>query len=126
MSAPVASDTRKPVQREQRDQRVLERRAEASRDQQCAELVAVQGNGMGLVVDSRPPDMRGGRVVQELFLGGVLGEPGDGGQPAGNGGPGPAHHFQLSGEPFDVRAADGEQGHRPGPAPAGELDRSRA
>jgi hypothetical protein len=46
MSAPVASETRSPVQREQRDQRVLARRTKPGSDQQGAELVAVQGDGM--------------------------------------------------------------------------------
>ena len=48
-----------PVEREQRDQRVLERRAEPGGDQQGAELVAVQGDGMGLIVRPRTADVRG-------------------------------------------------------------------
>jgi len=39
-----------PVQREQRDQRMLERWAESGGDQQRAELVAVQGDGLGLLI----------------------------------------------------------------------------
>jgi hypothetical protein len=49
-----------PVQREQRDQRMLGRRAEPGGDQQRAELVAVQRGGMGLVVHARTADVRGG------------------------------------------------------------------
>ena len=49
-----------PVQREQRDQRMLAGRAQPGGDQDGAELVAVQGGGVGLVVHPRPPDMRGG------------------------------------------------------------------
>jgi hypothetical protein len=64
-----------PVQGEQRDQRVPGRRAEASRCQQRAEFVAVQGNRMGLVVHPRPPDVRRRGAVQEFLLDGVLAEP---------------------------------------------------
>jgi hypothetical protein len=38
---------------------MLGRRAGPGGDQERAELVAVQGDGMGLVVDPRPPDARG-------------------------------------------------------------------
>jgi hypothetical protein len=110
-----------PVQREQRDQRVPGRRPEPGRHQQGAELVAVQGDGVGLVVDPRPADMGGRGAVQEFFLHCVFVEPGDGAQPPGDGGAGPASGFQVSGEALDVGAADGEQGHRTGSAPAGEL-----
>ena len=49
-----------PVQREQGDQRVLGRRAEPGGPQQGAELVAVQRDSVGLVVDPRTADVRGG------------------------------------------------------------------
>ena len=48
-----------PVQGEQRDQRVLCRRPEPGGDQQGTELVAVQGDGMGLVVDLRAANVGG-------------------------------------------------------------------
>jgi tetratricopeptide (TPR) repeat protein len=48
-------------------------------------------------------------------------EPGDGAQPPGHDGTRPAPGFQIPGEALDVGAADGEQGKRPGAAPAGEL-----
>ena len=51
-----------PVQGQQRDQGVLAGSREPGGDQQGAELVAVQGHGMGLVVDRRPADVRGRRV----------------------------------------------------------------
>jgi len=60
-------------------------------------------------------------VIQEVFLHGVLAEPGDGAQPPGDGRPGPAPGFQLSGEALDVGAADGEQVQGVGAAPGGEL-----
>jgi hypothetical protein len=55
------------VQGQQGDERVSGRRAEPGGHQQRAELVTVQRGGMGLVVDPRPPDMGGGRVIQEFF-----------------------------------------------------------
>ena len=44
-----------PVQREQRDQRMLRRRPETGGDQQRPELVAVQADRVGLVVQPWPP-----------------------------------------------------------------------
>jgi len=63
----------------------------------------------------------GRRMVQEFLLNGVLVEPGDGGQPPGDGGAGASSSFQFPGEPFDIGAADGEQGQGSGAAPGGEL-----
>jgi hypothetical protein len=65
--------------------------------------------------------VHGGRVVEELFLDGVLAEACDGAQPAGDGCPGAAAGLELAGEGIDVGAPDGEQGEGPGTAPAGEL-----
>jgi hypothetical protein len=83
-------------------------RPEPGRHQQRAELVAVQGSGMRLIVHPWPPDMRGRGMVQDLFLDRVLIEPGDGGQPPGDGRAGAASCFQVAGEAFDVGAADRE------------------
>jgi hypothetical protein len=49
-----------PVQCEQRDQRMLGRRPEPGGDQQRAELITVQRDGVGLVVQPRTADVRGG------------------------------------------------------------------
>jgi hypothetical protein len=98
-----------PVQREQGDQRVLCRRPKPGGDQQGAELVAVQGDGMRLIIHPRPPDMGCRRVPEEFLFNGVLEEPGDGGQPPGHGGAGAPPGFQLAGEALDVAAADSEQ-----------------
>ena len=100
---------------------MLGRRAEPGRDQQGAELVAVQAGGMGLIVRARPPDVGGRRVLEEVFLDGVLVEPGDSAQPPGDGGSGPALGFQVPGKAFDVGAANGEQGQGTGAAPGSEL-----
>jgi hypothetical protein len=121
MSAPVASETPQAVEREQRDQGMLCRRAEPGGDQYGAELVAVQRGRVGLVVHPRPPDVRGWPVIQELLLNCVLVEPGDSGQPAGDSGAGPSPGLQVAGEAFDVGAADGEQVQGAGAAPGSEL-----
>ena len=60
-------------------------------------------------------------MVEKLLLHGVPVETGDGGQPPGNGGAGPAPGFEVAGEGLDVRAADLEQRQRASAAPAGEL-----
>jgi hypothetical protein len=61
-----------PVECEQGDERLLGRRAEPGGDQERAELVAVQGGGVRLLVQPRPSDVRGGRVVEEFLFDGVL------------------------------------------------------
>ena len=48
-----------PVQREQGNQRMLQRQTKARGDQKGAELVAVKGGGMRLVVHPRAAHMRG-------------------------------------------------------------------
>jgi len=97
------------------------RRPEPGNHQQGSHLVAVQGGGMRLLIQPRPPDMRGRGMVQEFLLHRVLAEPGDGAQPAGDGGPGTAPGFQLPGKAFDVGPADREQRKGADAAPAGEL-----
>ena len=113
------------VECEQGDRRVLVRLAEPCSHQQRAELVAVQRGGVRLIVHSLvhswPPDVSGRGVIQEFFFHGVCVEPGDGAQPASDGGAGAAPGFQVAGEAFDVGAADGEQGQGAGAAPGGEL-----
>jgi hypothetical protein len=87
---------------------MLGRRAEPGGDQQGAELIAVQRGGMGLIVHLRTADVGGRGVIQEFLFGGVLVEPGDGGQPAGDGRAGAAPGLEFPGEAFDVGAADRE------------------
>ena len=98
-----------PVQREQRDQRVLGRWAEPGGDEQGADLVAVQAGGMRFVVQPGTAHVHGRRVVEEFFLDGVAVEPGHRAQAAGDRGPGPAAGFEVAGEGLDVRAAGAEQ-----------------
>jgi hypothetical protein len=56
----------------------------AADDPPGAELVAVQ-RGMGLIVHPRTADVGGRGVIQEFLFDRVLEEPGDGGEPAGDG-----------------------------------------
>ena len=93
-----------PVEREQGDQRMLGRATEPGGDQYGAELVAVQGDGMRLVIQPGPADVRGRGMVEDLFLDRVLVEPRDGAQPPGHGGASAASGFQVAGEAFDVGA----------------------
>jgi hypothetical protein len=60
-------------------------------------------------------------VVDQSFLFGVPVEAGDGAQPAGHGGSGPAEGLQMSAEPFDVDPADTEQRDVSFGAPRREL-----
>jgi hypothetical protein len=60
-------------------------------------------------------------MIQEFLLDRVLVEPGDGAQPAGDGGAGAALGLEFSGEAFDVGAAGREQRQGAGTAPGGEL-----
>jgi Transposase, Mutator family len=62
---------------------------EPGRDQERAELVAVQAYRVGLVVQPWPPHVGGGRMVEEIFLDGIAVEPRYRAQAAGDGGPGP-------------------------------------
>src|SRR6185312_15720003 len=98
-----------PVQREQRDQRVLERWAEPSGDQERAELVAVRGDSMGLVIQPRTADVRGRRIIEQLFFDRVLVEP----AMVHNRRmtvAGPAPGFEFPGEAFDVGAGTPNSG----------------
>jgi hypothetical protein len=115
-----------PVQREQGDQRMVERRTEPGGYQQGAQFVAVQRDGMRFIVDPRPPDVRGRGVIQEFFFDRVLVEPGDGAQPPGDGGAGTPVSLQVAGEAFDVGAANGEQVQGADVAPGGELAQVQA
>src|SRR4029077_13958170 len=60
-------------------------------------------------------------MLEEFLFDRVLAEPGDGAQPAGDRGAGPAPGLQVAGEGLDAGAADGEQGQRAGAAPGGDL-----
>jgi hypothetical protein len=65
--------------------------------------------------------MRGGSVVEEFFLDGVVVELGDSAEALGNGRAGAAAGFQVAGEALDVSAACGEQPQLVLPAPGRVL-----
>ena len=98
-----------PVESQQGDQRMLGGRAEPRGDQQSAELVAVQADGVRLIVQPGTADVGGRGVLQQLLLYRVPIEPGDRAQPAGDRGAGPAAGFQVAGEALDVRTASLEK-----------------
>jgi hypothetical protein len=100
---------------------VLGRGAEPGGDEQRADLVAVQAGGVGFVVDPRPADVHGRRVVEPVFLDCVPAQAGDGGQPSGDGRSCPARGFEIAGEQLDVSAPGSEQGEVALAAPGGEL-----
>jgi hypothetical protein len=98
-----------PVERQQRDQRVLVWRAQPGGDQQRAEFVAVQPGGVRLIVQTRSAHVSGRRMIQHVFLDRVPVEPSDGAQPPGDSGPRAASGLQIAGETLDVGAAGLEQ-----------------
>ena len=121
MLAPVASGDPQPIEGQQCYERVRGRVPQAGGDQQRAELVAVQPDGMGLIVQARSADMRGRGMLEQVFLYRVLVEPGDGAQAVGNGGPGAATGLHVPGEALDVSAAGLEQVKMMLLAPVGVL-----
>jgi len=108
MSVPVASETRSPLRASSEIRGVLGGGPESGGDQERADLVAVQAGGMGLVVDPRPPDVRGRGMVEQVFLDRVFVQPGNRGQAPDHSRPCPAGGFQVAGEQLDVSAAGGE------------------
>jgi hypothetical protein len=61
-----------PVQGQQGDQGMLACSPEPGGDQQGAEFVAVQGDGMGLIVHPRTAHVRSRRGAEEFFLDRVI------------------------------------------------------
>lgn len=105
---------------------MLARWTKPGSDEQGAEVIAIQGDGVRLVIDSRTADVGCRGMLKEFFFGGVPVEPGDGAQPPRDGSPGPAPGLQLPGEGLDAGSADGEQGQlcRRSPAPAAPISSS--
>ncbi len=107
------------VERQQRGQGVVSGRAESGLDQEGAELVAVETQGAGLVVDPRPTDVGCRIPLDEGLLLAVTVEAGQGGQAPGHGGAHPAGLFHPPAEQLQVGPADGEE-LQIGLAPDGE------
>jgi hypothetical protein len=98
-----------PVEGQQRHQGVLSGGAEPGGDEEGADLIAVQADGVGLVVNPRAADMHRRRVGDQAFLLWVAVETGDRAQPAGDRRCRPALRLELTAEGLDVTAADLEQ-----------------
>jgi hypothetical protein len=113
-----------PVQRKQRHQCMIPRRREAGGDQHGAELVAIEVGDLGLVVNPWPTDVHCRRMFDGTFVLGVAVEPDERAQPPSDGRPSLAAIFEITGEAFDVHAADLEQMPVVLPAPGRELGKS--
>jgi hypothetical protein len=77
----------KPVQRKERDQRVLSWDAEPCLHEKAAEFVAIQTKGSGLVVDLGSADVRCRVAVEESFVVAILEQPCHRRQTSGDRGP---------------------------------------
>ena len=84
-------------------------RAEPGGDEERSDLVAVQADGVGLVVDPGSADMYRRRVVDQALFFGVAVEAGHGAQPSGDGGGRSSSSFEVAPEGLDVAAADLEK-----------------
>ena len=120
-SAPVASDTRSPLRASSEIGACSAAVPSPAATSSAPTSLRSQGGGVRFVVDPRPADVRGRGVVEQVLLDGVRVQPGDGGQPAGDGRAGSCGGFEVAGEQLDVSAADSEQAQLPLAAPGGEL-----
>src|SRR4051794_30948560 len=82
MSAPIASETRRPFNGEETQQRMVAPIAQPGSDEHRTDLVTVQTHGMRLVVQTRASDVRRRRGRDETFLFGVAVEARDRAQPS--------------------------------------------
>ena len=99
------------IERKERNEGMVASTGKARGDEHRTDLVAVQANGVGLVVHFRSTHMNGWGVLNEAFLFGVPVEAGDRPQPSGDRRPRATVGFHLASECFDVRAADVEEPH---------------
>jgi hypothetical protein len=83
--------------------------AETSGHQQRANFVAIQTDGVGLIIQAGSADVDRRRVVQKLLFYRVPVEPRHRAQSAGHGGAGGSPVLHVSAEAFDVSAAGLEQ-----------------
>jgi hypothetical protein len=88
---------------------VLSGGAQSGGDEERAYFVAVEADGVGLVVDPGAADMHRWGMGDQAFFFGVAVEAGDGAQPPGDGRRRPALGFKLAAEGLDVAAAYLEQ-----------------
>jgi hypothetical protein len=99
---------------------MIARRSESGLDQEGAELVAVQTQRPGLIVDLGPANVEGRVPLDELFLFAVAVEAGQGGQTPGDGGAHPAGLFHPAAEQLEMGSTDREQRQAALVAPGGE------
>src|SRR4051794_32863943 len=71
MSAPVASEIRRPLSASRADQRVVSCSPEAGDDEHGADFVAIEPSGMRFVVELWTSHMCSGRLGDEVFLFGI-------------------------------------------------------
>jgi hypothetical protein len=64
---------------------MLDMRADPGGYQERAELIAVQGDGMRLIIQPRTANVGGRGMLEKFLLDRVVVEPGDGTQPPGDG-----------------------------------------
>ena len=110
-----------PVEREERDERVLGGGAESRGDEQGTDRVAVQANDVGLVVDPGAADMNCRGMSHKAFLFGVAVEAGDRAQPPGDRRRCTTSSLQLTSEGLNVATANLKQPEVAQPAEGDEL-----
>jgi hypothetical protein len=96
-------------------------RRDAGRDEDGAELVAIEVSDVGLVVDAWPADVHRWRAVDDAFFLGVAVTPDHRAEPAGHGGACLPAVLEVPGERLDVDAPDLEEVLIVLRAPGGEL-----
>src|SRR5664280_2829502 len=82
---------------------------EPGRDEQRSNLVAVQADGVGFVIDPGSTDVNRRRVGDKAFLLGIAVEAGHSAQSATDGGRCPTPSFQLPSVGLDVASPDLEE-----------------
>ena len=121
MSAPRASEIRSPFIASSANQGVVAGRSEPGLDQEAAELVAVQPEGAGLVVDLGAAHVRRRIAFEQSFDIAVAVEAAQRRDATRHGGTHLAVGFHLAGEQLDVCALDVEEADLGFDAPECEL-----
>jgi hypothetical protein len=88
---------------------VVTRRTQAGLDEQRSQLVAIQAGGMGLEVDTRPPNMHGRRVLNQALLLGVSVEAHDRAETSRHRGARSSESLEVPAEALDVSSTNGEE-----------------
>lgn len=91
-----------PVEGKQAEQRMVLGASETGGDEHRADFVAIQPSGVGLVIESRSTNMRGGRLGDEVLLLGVPIEARDRAQATSDRRTSPPERLQTPTESLDV------------------------